>query len=112
MENMQYQASIFKALADEKRIGILHLLARGEKCACHLFEAMNMAQSTLAYHMKILCDSNLVDSRQEGKWTHYRISETGTRQAVDVLTSITQASKQADLDRLTSEIDSLGEESK
>jgi len=45
-----------------------------EKCACVLAEQLDMAQSTLSYHMKILCESGIVDSRQDGKWIHYKIS--------------------------------------
>ena len=41
------------------------------------------------YHMKILCDSGLVVSRQEGKWTHYRLSETGKDEAVELLLALT-----------------------
>jgi ArsR family transcriptional regulator len=39
--------------------------------------------------MKILCDSGLVASRQEGKWTHYRLSDTGRDKAVKALLAIT-----------------------
>ena len=28
--------------------------------------------------MKILVESGVVESRQEGKWTHYKISEKGS----------------------------------
>lgn len=77
MEQYKQDALLFKALSDEKRLCILELLRNGEKCACVLMEKMDIAQSALSYHMKILCESGLVDSRQEGKWTHYRISENG-----------------------------------
>jgi ArsR family transcriptional regulator len=69
------QAKVFKAFCDEKRLRILELLRGGEKCACILVEQLDMAQSSLSYHMKILCESGIVDSRQGGKWTHYKISE-------------------------------------
>ena len=46
----------------------------GELCACELIERLDMGQSTLSYHMKILCESGIVINRQEGKWAHYRIS--------------------------------------
>jgi ArsR family transcriptional regulator len=39
--------------------------------------------------MKILCESGIVDSRQEGKWTHYWISEEGSISAIDLLKIIT-----------------------
>lgn len=91
MEGLSYadRARIFKAFCDEKRLRILALLRDGEKCACVLVEELDMPQSTLSYHMKILCESGIVDSRPEGKWTHYKISEKGSRAAVRFLKSVT-----------------------
>ena len=83
------QAKVFKALCDEKRLQILELLRGGEKCACILVEQLYMAQSSLSYHMKILCESGIVDSRQDGKWTHYKISEKGSSFAVELLKTLT-----------------------
>ncbi|MDD3429107.1 MAG: metalloregulator ArsR/SmtB family transcription factor [Oscillospiraceae bacterium] len=82
-------AKVFKALCDEKRLAILELLRSGEKCACILIEQMEIGQSSLSYHMKILCESGIVESRQEGKWTHYRISESGSKQATALLIQLT-----------------------
>ena len=79
------QADVFKAFCDEKRLRILGLLRNGEKCACVLNDEMGMPQSTLSYHMKILCESGVVLPRQEGKWTHYRISEQGVLRAAEIL---------------------------
>lgn len=80
---------VFKALCDERRQRILELLQGGEKCACVLIEQMDMPQSSLSYHMKILCDSGIVTGREEGKWTHYRISPEGSARAVELLREIT-----------------------
>ena len=89
MESYQNSAKVFKALCDPKRLAILEQLRTGEKCACVLLEPMDLTQSGLSYHMKILCDSGLVVSRQEGKWTHYRLSEVGRDRAVKLLLAIT-----------------------
>ena len=83
------RVKVFKALCDERRQRILELLQGGEKCACLLIEEMGMPQSSLSYHMKILCESGIVMGREEGKWTHYRISESGSEQAVALLREIT-----------------------
>lgn len=85
----QENAKVFKALCDPKRLAILEQLRTGEKCACVLQEPMDLTQSGLSYHMKILCDSGLVVSRQEGKWTHYRLSESGRARAVRLLLELT-----------------------
>lgn len=89
MGTHQENAKVFKALCDPKRLAILEQLRSGEKCACVLQEPMDLTQSGLSYHMKILCDSGLVASRQEGKWTHYRLSESGRDAAVELLLAIT-----------------------
>ena len=65
---------IGKALSDENRVKILQMLTDGERCGCKLLEAFEITQPTLSHHMKILCDSGLVDSRKEGKWSHYSVN--------------------------------------
>lgn len=90
------RAKVFKALCDERRQRILELLHTGEKCACVLTDGMGMPQSSLSYHMKILCDSGIVTSREEGKWTHYRISQQGSEKAIQLLREITAVTENHD----------------
>lgn len=85
----QEQAKVFKALCDPKRLAILEQLRGGEKCACVLQQLLDLTQSGLSYHMKILCDSGIVVSRQEGKWTHYRLSASGRDKAAALLKKLT-----------------------
>ena len=83
------RAKVFKALCDERRQRILELLHGGEKCACVLIDEMGMPQSSLSYHMKILCDSGIVVGRKEGKWTHYSLSPEGAETAAECLKELT-----------------------
>ena len=92
----EQRAKVFKALCDERRQRILELLRSGEKCACVLIDEMGMPQSSLSYHMKILCDSGIVESREEGKWTHYRISRPGSKNAIALLREITAVQESGD----------------
>ena len=78
-------AKVFKAFCDPKRLAILEQLRSGEKCACVLQEPLDLTQSGLSYHMKILCESGIVTSRQEGKWTHYKLSTAGRDYALKLL---------------------------
>lgn len=82
-------AKIFKAFCDEKRLRIISLLQSGEKCACVLIDEMDIGQSSLSYHMKILCESGIVIARQESKWTHYSLSQEGSKRAAELLVTIT-----------------------
>lgn len=80
---------MFKALCDPRRLAILAQLRGGEKCACVLLEKLAIGQSGLSYHMKVLCESGLVESRQDGKWTHYRLSAAGQADALARLRRLT-----------------------
>ncbi len=82
-------AKVFKAFCDENRLYILTLLESGEKCACKLLEALHIGQSTLSHHMKILCDSGVVNGRKEGKWVHYSLNPQGVNKAKELLTKYT-----------------------
>jgi ArsR family transcriptional regulator len=44
--------------------------------------------------MKILCDSGIVESREEGKWTHYSISQKGGAYALELLKEIVDAKEE------------------
>lgn len=98
MNKFKENAIVFKALCDENRLMILELLQDGEKCACVLLEKLNIGQSTLSHHMKILCDSKIVSSRKQGKWTLYSINQNGCKNAIKILKDITAVSKNSSLD--------------
>ena len=81
-------AEIFKALGDENRVEILIMLSKGEKCACKLLEELEVSQPTLSHHMKILCDSKLVNARKEGRWMHYSLSQEGMNEISNYLSDV------------------------
>ena len=93
MTNAQH-ATIFKAFCDETRLDILARLRGGEVCICALSESLGMKQSALSYHMKILVRSGIVSARQEGKWTHYSLSEPGIVTARELLAQITTSNSE------------------
>jgi ArsR family transcriptional regulator len=89
MDKYKKNAKIFKAFCDEQRLAILELLQDGERCACELLDKLDISQSTLSHHMKILCDSGIVEGRKDGKWMHYSISESGTEHVKELINEIT-----------------------
>ncbi|MBP3962588.1 winged helix-turn-helix transcriptional regulator [Paenibacillus sp. DLE-14] len=65
----------FKALADEKRLQILYeLCQRGNTCVCDLTEMVEMPQSKLSYHLKILLDAGLITKETKGTWSYYELN--------------------------------------
>ena len=57
---------------------------------------MKSAQATLSHHMKILCDSEIVVGRKEGKWMHYSISKDGLENAIKYLNELMDNTKIGD----------------
>ena len=78
-KNNPTAASIFKALGDENRWRILETLKEGERCACVLLTRMQIGQSTLSHHMKVLCDAGLITSRRDGSGPTIRCVPKGYR---------------------------------
>jgi len=69
------EALIFKALADETRLRILHLLTEEERCACRIQEVFGCSQPTISYHMRLLTEAGLVIARREGAMMCYRAAD-------------------------------------
>jgi len=91
-DKYQRDSIVFKAFCNEYRLQILERLSTGEKCACDLQEHLDISQSTLSHHMKVLCASKIVASHQEGKWTHYSINREGVMRAEEMLAALTGVS--------------------
>lgn len=88
VDDYKYRSGIMKAFADPTRLKVIEILREGEKCVCVLTEKLNMPQSTLSYHMKILQDAGIVTRTEIGKWSHYALSDEGRKNAMEILTAI------------------------
>ena len=67
----------FKALADETRLRLLHVLARYECNVNELVAVLQMGQSRISRHLKILFSAGLLVWRREGLWVFYSIPQDG-----------------------------------
>ncbi len=67
----------FKAFADPTRLRILGLLAGGEICVCDIHECLGIPQPTASRHLAYLRRKNLVVTRKNGLWVHYKLAPLG-----------------------------------
>lgn len=74
IENQANMITGFHALSDSIRIQVLDLLRTRELCVCEITEILDIPQSKLSFHLKTLKEANLLNSRQQGKWTYYSIN--------------------------------------
>lgn len=80
-----------KALSDPVRVQILDLISQGRSgwnlptdegtpdglCVCELQEHLQLAQSLVSYHLRILKQAGLVSEVPRGRWTYYVLNPTG-----------------------------------
>lgn len=79
-------AQLFHALSDEARLAVLELLGDGEHCVCELTSALDVAQSRLSFHLKVLKDAGLITDRREGRWVYYTLARETFDEALESLT--------------------------
>lgn len=77
------------ALNDETRILLLRFLDHnGECCVCDLQESLNMIQSRLSRHLKILKDAGFLRVERKGTWAYYSIRSPLDRFRIEALEEI------------------------
>jgi len=67
--------SVFQALGDENRLRIIEVLRNGERCVCDLQSSLDIGQSLLSHHLRVLREAGLVHSRRDGRWVHYTLAD-------------------------------------
>ena len=73
------QAQICKALANEKRLEIIHLLGERKRCyAADLMEAVGLTKTNLSQHMRVLKEAEIVGIERVGNAgrLHARFAES------------------------------------
>ena len=63
-------AEVLKAMAHPVRLGVLEVLADGEKTVTELYEELECSQSMMSQQLKLLCQQKLVTVRKEGSQKH------------------------------------------
>jgi ArsR family transcriptional regulator len=73
---MNTTIDIMKALSDRNRLRVVAaLMQQDELCACQITEMLGVTGATASRHMDLLIRASLVDSRKEGRWVHYKLSQ-------------------------------------
>lgn len=68
-------ARIGKALSNPKRLEIIELLCQGEKSVDIISRQTNMNIKLASSHLQDLKDAALIQSRKEGKFVYYKVSD-------------------------------------
>jgi len=82
---------LFNVLSDQTRLRALMLIeAQGELCVCELTHALGESQPKISRHLALMREAGMVESRRDGTWMHYRLSDTLPAWAKDLLSQTLQ----------------------
>jgi ArsR family transcriptional regulator, arsenate/arsenite/antimonite-responsive transcriptional repressor len=89
MMSKEYRIELlFKALADQTRLRVIHLLGNDELCVCSVVSALQTSQPKVSRHLAYLRRAGLVEARREGKWMHYRVVEPPDSHAAELFREV------------------------
>ncbi len=74
MQSIAETTRCLKALGDETRLRILHLLSQGELSVSELMEILNLGQSRTSTHLNLLKEVGLVKDRRAGRRSFYSLA--------------------------------------
>ena len=78
-----------RAAAEPTRLRLLALCAQNELTVTELTEILGQSQPRVSHHLKQLCDTELLERRQEGTWAFYRMrADGGGRKLVQTLLTL------------------------
>jgi DNA-binding transcriptional ArsR family regulator len=76
--------AVFKTLANDTRLRMLHALARsGELCVSEMSDLLDMKPQAISNQLIRLADRGIVGSRRNGNNIHYRIVDPCVVQLLD-----------------------------
>ncbi|WP_051986390.1 ArsR/SmtB family transcription factor [Clostridium amazonitimonense] len=73
--DLSFGCTVFKALGDGTRLGILWILTTNEMCVNDLAQYMSMSNSAISHQLRELRMANLVKSRKVGKKVYYTVKD-------------------------------------
>lgn len=83
--SLSFGEQVFKALSDESRIRILHLLLHNkEMCTSDLEQVLGFTQTKTSRHLAYLRNAGLVTPRKIDQWVYYTLKE----EPADLVTQI------------------------
>lgn len=88
--------NLFTALSDKTRLRLLNLMREDEICVCFFTEVLGESQPKISRHLAYLRNADLVSSRREGKWMHYKIEMPGNEHIAKILAETLEALKEQD----------------
>ncbi len=84
-DEIKRQAEFMKAISDPARIRIVYALKCRELCVCELMRIVDMPQTVVSHHLKVLKYADIITDRRSGKWIYYSLVDTRVSSVLDAV---------------------------
>lgn len=84
-------ASLFKVLANDTRLRLVHALIRSELCVNDLSNALGMRPQAISNQLQRLADLGIVASRRDGNNVYYRIVNSCVQPLLELALCLTES---------------------
>jgi ArsR family transcriptional regulator len=74
-EVFRLQAEVLRALANPKRLEIVHLLAEGPCEVGRLAEELDISQPNVSQHLAVMRSIGMVEAERDGREVRYRLAD-------------------------------------
>lgn len=68
-------AEVYKALGDPTRLRIVYVLSKSPLCVCDIATLLDMTQTSISHHLRVLRNLNLVKYKRDGKLVIYSLDD-------------------------------------
>ncbi len=88
MSNLYFNltSSFLKALAHPTRLKIIERLEQeDELCVCHIYEDLDLEQSNVSQHLKVLRNQGILVSRKDGLKVMYSVRHKEVFKIIDLV---------------------------
>lgn len=87
----------FKALGDETRFKIFLLLSENRVCAKGLAKKLNISESAVSQHIKVLKEAGLLKGEKVGYYTHYHVQKQVLKELESIIAAMISDTTELDI---------------
>lgn len=99
-QNTEEEAKIFSALADPTRLKLVKLLSQQQEpealCVNALAGLLEVSQSAISQHLRILKEAGLVKGQRRGNHMHYSVNKENLERLHKIVPAVTTGKRQDD----------------
>jgi ArsR family transcriptional regulator len=77
-------SALLQVVSPEPRLEILLAVGGGEACVCHLEASLGYRQAYISQHLMALREAGLLDTRRDGRYVFYRLSNPEIMEMVEL----------------------------